>query len=139
MPGKHDAQTHKACIEQWLQRHETCPLCRCETRAPVLESMRSDPSNADAQVRGCRFMVLKGWQNEEYQRHLIEAGAHEWVARALQTHPEHEELAAAACGAMFLLAFASREAQDGLAALGACELVVQVCGGVGVGGWVGAL
>lgn len=124
--GKHDAQTHKACIEQWLERHETCPLCRCDARSPALEQMRTQPESAEAQLRGCRFVVLKGWQNEEYQRHLIDIGAPQWVARALRTHAGHEELCAAACGAVFVLAFASRDAQRGLAALGACEAVVQV-------------
>ena len=90
--------------------------------------MRTRPEDADAQLRGCRFVVLKGWQNQEYQRHLIEQGATQWVARALRLHSAHEELCAAACGAVFVLAFASREAQRELAALGACEAVVQVSG-----------
>lgn len=92
--------------------------------------MRTRPDDPEAQLRGCRFIVLKGWQNEEYQRHLIDLGAPEWVARALLQHSGHEELVAAACGAVFVLAFASRECQRGLAALGVCEAVVQVSSGI---------
>lgn len=88
--------------------------------------MRAAPQDAEAQLRGCRFIVLKGWQNEEYQRHLVEVGAPALVAQALRGHPGHEELAAAACGAVFVLGLAGREAQDGLAGLGVCEGVVQV-------------
>ena len=52
--GKHDAQTHKACIDRWLERQETCPLCRRDVRDPVIEQMRQQPLNAEAQLKGCR-------------------------------------------------------------------------------------
>ena len=68
--------------------------------------------------------MIKGWQNQEYQRHFVEVGAAELVARALKNHTGDRELVAACCAAIFVLAFASKETQARLAALGVCERVV---------------
>jgi hypothetical protein len=101
-------------------------LCRRDVKDPVVEEMKKQPLNAEAQLKGCRFIVLKGWQNEMYQRHFVEVGAAELVANALKNHAENRELVAACCAAIFVLAFASKETQNRLVGMGVCEMIVKV-------------
>jgi hypothetical protein len=53
--GNHGSQTHQACIAKWLEKHDSCPICRRGMRDPVLEDMRRFPDDLDKQTRGCRW------------------------------------------------------------------------------------